>query len=125
MHETIFMMVILETLLKQELAFIDPGSGRAWKHPVLITQTGINHICGAILGYKYTLFLLLSICFYFFWISMAPTPETGCESRGLETQKCFMNNLFVLNQNQANCHRWQWFGHWCGGNLFWGPVCLL
>lgn len=29
-----------------------------------------------------------------------------------------MKNLFVLYQNQPNCHRWQLFGRWCGGNLF-------
>lgn len=77
------------------------------------------------LGYKYTLFLFLSICFCLFSKSMASTPELGCERWNLETQKCFMNNLFVLNQNQANCHHWQLFGRWCGGNLLWRPVCLL
>lgn len=48
--------------------------------------------------------------FWFIFNIEGSTPERGCERWKLEAQKCFMNSLFVLNQNQANCHRWQLFG---------------
>lgn len=57
-----------------------------------------------------------------------PDPEVGklgCEGWKQEAQKCFMKNLFVRYQNQPNCHRWQLFGRWCGGNLFVWSICLL